>query len=407
MKKTVALLMAAIMGLSMVGCGGGEAGESKETKNDSGTAQETAAEPAAGGETLKIGFCMPLTGNSATSGKYAEMGADLAVEEINAAGGVTVGDKTYQLELVKEDNEGKTEVTINAYNKLIGDDKVLAIIGPQSSAALIAAAPSATSQKTPVIGTTTSNPDCTLVGGDYVFRACWIDDYQGLICAKMAKEELGLTKVAVLYSNASDYSTGLYNVFKEEFEKLGGEIITAEAYAGADTKDFKAQLTAIKESGAEGIFFPNESAEIPLQIQQARELGLEMELFGEMSWDNPLLPELAGAEVLEGTHFVSLFAVDSSDPIAQKFVKAFQEKYDTNPNTQATMNYDSVMILVDALKRCGTAEDPAAFRDAIAATEIDLPSGHLVFDENRDPQKNANVMVYKDGQAAYVTSIAP
>lgn len=171
MKKAAALLLVVIMGLSMIGCGGKETGETKETQNDPGTVAESAGEPAADDEVLKIGFCMPLTGNSATSGKYAEMGADLAVAEINADGGIQVGDRTYRLELVKEDNEGKTEVTINAYNKLIGDDKVLAIIGPQSSAALIAAAPSATSQRTPVIGTTTSNPDCTLVGGDYVFRA--------------------------------------------------------------------------------------------------------------------------------------------------------------------------------------------------------------------------------------------
>lgn len=400
MKKVFALLLTLALVFAMVACG------AKDSTPSAGPANSNDSNNVAKEEVIKIGFCMPLTGNSATSGKYAEMGADLGVKTINENGGITIDGVTYKFELVKEDNEGKSDVTVNAFNKLISDG-VVAIVGPNSSSPLIAAGPTATAQKVPVIGTTASNPDCTLVGGEYVFRACWIDDYQGLVCAKMAQEILNASKVAILYSNADDYSSGLMQTFTNEFEAIGGEIVACEAYAGADVKDFKAQLTTIQNSGAEVIFLPNQSAELPLQIQQIREMNLDMEIMGEMSWDNPLVVELTGAEAVENCYFISLFAADSSDPIAQDYVAAFKAEYDTIPNTQATMNYDAIMIIADALKRCGTVSDPEALRDAIAAADIDLPSGHLVYDENRDPAKAANIMQYKDGAATFVTALNP
>lgn len=391
MKKVLAALMAGTMAFSMAACGGGSG-----SKGDS-----------SGDNVLKLGLCMPFTGANAAAGEYARYGVELAVEEINEAGGFDVGGTKYKFEIVEADNEAKPEITNNAYNKLIGQDKVVAIIGPDSSGPLISAGPLATAAKVPAIGTTTSNPDCTTVGGDYVFRACWIDSYQAVVCAQMAKETLNATKVAVLYSNADDYSMGLATNFKEEFEKNGGEVVAFEAYAGADVKDYKAQLTNIQESGAEVIFLPNQAGELPLQIKQIREMNIDAEILGEMSWDNPNVPEVAGADMVEGCYFISLFAADSTDPVAKKFTEAFREKYDKEPNSQSTMSYDSVQIIVDALQRAGTVEDSEAFRDALAETDLDLPSGHLVYDENRNPEKAANVMIYKDGKPAYVTTIAP
>lgn len=383
MKKVIALLLALTCLLSLAACGG--------KKDDN---------------ILKIGLCQPFTGPAAVAGEYSRYGVDLAVEEINNAGGVKIGDKTYTIEIIEEDGEAKPEITTNAYNKLIGQDKVKAIIGPDSSGPLIAAGPVATSSKVPAIGTTSSNPDCTTVGGEYVFRACWIDSFQAVVCAKMAKDMLGASKVAVLYSNADDYSLGLATNFKSEFEALGGEVVAFEAYAGADVKDYKAQLSTIQSSGAEVVFLPNQAGELPLQIQQIRDM-MDIQIMGEMSWDNPNIPELTGNEDIEGCYFISLFAADSTDSVSQAYTKAFRDKYSKEPNTQATMSYDAVQILVDAFKRAGTVDDPAALRDAIAATDMDLPSGHLVYDENRNPQKSANIMVYQNGVPVYLDTIAP
>ncbi|QNM05024.1 ABC transporter substrate-binding protein [Qiania dongpingensis] len=411
MKKVVSLMLALVMVFSLAACGGKDkdANKGKETTAAAGSEETKKEEGSASGdaETIKIGLCQPFTGPNAVAGEYSRYGVDLAVEEINNAGGFEVGGKMYKIEIVEEDNEGKPEITNNAYNKLIGQDKVAAIIGPDSSGPLISAGPLATAAKVPAIGTTSSNPDCTTVGGEYVFRACWIDSFQAVVCAKMAQETLKASKVAVLYSNADDYSSGLATNFKKEFEAAGGEVVAFEAYAGADVKDFKAQLTNIQNSGAEVIFLPNQAGELPLQIKQIREMGIEAEIMGEMSWDNPNVPELAGNENVEGCYFISLFAADSTDPVSQAFTKAFREKYNKEPNTQSTMSYDCVQILVDSFKRAGKVDDSAALRDAIQATDINLPSGHLVYDENRDPEKSANVMIYKDGVPTYVSTINP
>ncbi|MCI8465940.1 MAG: ABC transporter substrate-binding protein [Lachnospiraceae bacterium] len=415
MKKVVSLLLALVMVLSLAACGGGddkkeEKGETKAASGETAGGEKASdGEKASGGEveTIKIGLCQPFTGPSAVAGEYSRYGVELAVEEINNAGGFEVGGKMYKIEIVEEDNEAKPEITNNAYNKLIGQDKVKAIIGPDSSGPLISAGPLATAAKVPAIGTTSSNPDCTLVGGEYVFRACWIDSFQAVVCAKMASETLSAKKVAVLYSNADDYSSGLATNFQKEFEALGGEVVAFEAYAGADVKDFKAQLTNIQNSGAEVIFLPNQAGELPLQIQQIREMDIQAAIMGEMSWDNPNVPELAGNENVEGCYFISLFAADSTDPVSQAFTEAFRAKYDKEPNTQSTMSYDCVQILVDAFQRAGTVDDSAALRDAIQATDLNLPSGHLVYDENRDPEKSANVMIYKDGVPTYVSTINP
>lgn len=385
MKKFLALLLALAMVFSVTACGGGGGDD--------------------GEKVIKIGLCQPMTGSMAASGTYSKQGVDLAIQQINDAGGLDIGGEKYTVELVVQDNEGKTDVTINAFNKLIGDDKVTAIIGTNSSGTTKAAGPLATEAKVPVVATTATAADVTQVGGEYVFRSCWIDPYQGYLAAKMAYDLLGLRKGAVLFNNADDYSTSIKDVFVESFEEMGGEVMT-QAYAGADVKDFKAQLTAIQEFGGEFIFIEAQAAEIPLPIQQIKELGMDEMLLGAASWDSELLPELAGADNIEGSYFISTFSPQSEDPLAVEYVAAFQEAYDNLPNNQSTMSYNAMMIIADALERCGTLDDPEALRDAIAATDIDLPSGHLVFDENRDPQVTGNVLTYENGTPVFIQTIS-
>ena len=404
MKKIIAILLA-FMTCFLVACGGDSSKGSANVPTDDGPSiSENISESEEFAGVLKIGLCVPITGSMAMSGEYSRMGTSLAIEQINSAGGVKVGNNNYKLELVIQDNEGKPDVTINAYNKLIGDDKVIAIVGTNASGTSMAAGPIATEAKVPAIATTASNPDVTLVGGEYVFRTCWIDDYQGKVCAIMAQEVLGAKKVAILYNNSDDYSTGVKDVFEKEFKALGGEV-SSEAYAGADVKDFKAQLTSIQNYDPDVIFIPVQGAEVPLPVQQIREMGLDVQIMGEMSWDTDIIPELAGAEAIEGCYFLSMFAVDGTEPLTVEYVKDFKEKYEIVPNNQSTMSYNAVQVIAQALRDCGVVDDKEAFRDAIASVNMELPSGNFYFDENRNPQLSANVMMYVDGKSQYVKTI--
>lgn len=355
-------------------------------------------------ETLKIGLCQPITGSMAMSGLYSTHGVQLAVDQINEAGGLKVGDKTYDLELLIEDNEGKADITINAVNKLISDG-VVAIIGTNSSSTSMAAGPIATSEKVVMISTTGTNPDVTKVGGEYMFRSCWIDSYQGYLAAKLAFETLGKRKAAVLYNNADDYSTGIMDFFVQSFEEMGGETMT-QAYAGEEIKDFKAQITAIKDWGPDVIFIECQAAEIPLPVQQIRELGLDTQIIGAASWDNDLLTQLTPKEDLEGCIYVTTFSATSEEEKAKAFVDAYSAKWDGElPMNQATMSYNAMRIVAQALQDCGTVDDPEALRDAMAAVNMELPNGHFEYDENRDPQLSGVLMTYKDGAGVYYGEI--
>lgn len=410
MKKYIALMMAALMLFALVACAPAatapaatEAAAPAAAEAAPAEAAAPAAEPAEA-KTVKIGLCVPLTGSMASSGEYSLQGVELAINKINNEGGLDIGGEKYVIELVKQDNEGKPDITINAFNKLIFDDKVVGIVGTNASGTTMAAGPLATEAKVCVVATTATNADVTSVGGDYVFRACGIDPYQGYISAKLAYDYLGFRKGAVIFNNADDYSTGIKDVFVESFEAMGGEVMT-QAYAGAEVKDFKAQISAIKEFGGEFIFIEAQAAEIALPIRQIRELGLTEAIIGAYSWDNELIVELAGKDVVEGCYFLSQFSCESTAPLAVEYVKAFQDAYGRLPNNQSTMSYNALMIIANGLEQCGSVEDPEGLRDAIQNTQLDLPNGHYVFNENRDPQVSANIMIYKDGVATYVEGI--
>ena len=256
-----------------------------------------------------------------------------------------------------------------------------------------------------MISTTGTNPDVTKVGGDYMFRSCWIDPYQGSLAAKLAFETLGKRRAAVLYNNADDYSTGIMDVFVKSFEEMGGETMT-QAYAGAEIKDFKAQITAIKDWNPDVIFIEAQAAELPLPTQQIREMGLDTQIVGAASWDNALLTDLTPAEDLEGIVFVTTFCATSEEPLAKAFVEAYSSAYDGElPMNQATMSYNAMMILAQGLKDCGKVDDPEALREALCNVNMELPSGHFEYDENRDPRISGVVMTYTNGEGAYYGEI--
>ena len=378
MKKVVALLLVALVALGFVFANG---------------SQENAE------KIIKIGLCQPITGSMAMSGLYSRHGVELAVDEINENGGITVGGEIYKLELLIEDNEGKVDVTINAVNKLISDG-CIAIIGTNSSGTSKAGGQIATEAKVPMITTTGTNPDVTKVAGEYMFRTTWIDSYQGEVAAKLAWK-LGGRRAALIYNNGDDYSTGIKDYFVKAFEEMGGETFT-QAYAGAEIKDFKAQITAIKNWGPDIIFLEAQAAELPLQIQQIRELGLDTQIIGAASWDNDLMIQLTPAEDIEGCIYVTTFCATSDDPLAKAFTEAYQAKWDGElPMNQAVMSYNAVKVIEEALKHCSTVNGGEELRDAIWAVDMDLPNGHFSYDENRDPQVSGVVMWYKDGKGQY------
>ena len=346
-------------------------------------------------ETLKIGVVSPISGPAAIAGKYIVNGVKLLEAEINAAGGIKNGGTLYPVEFIYEDNEAKEDITTNVYQKLIYQDNVIGIIGPDMSKAILAAGPIAQAAGCPAIGTFTTNTAVTEIG-DYLFRACFIDPFQGRAAATYAWEA-GFKTAAVLYNNADAYSKGLYEAFEKSYMELGGKIVEVQAYSGADVKDYNVQMTKIAASTPECVFMPNLLNEVPLQVQQARSNGITVQLIGGDSWDTPEVAQVAGAENIKGSVYISAFSAENPDPIAQSFVKAFREAYNgDNPNSNATLAYEAGKMLVYAIENAKTV-DRQGVRDVLASISgLELPSGTLTVGPDRNPIKGAAVIQYDD-----------
>jgi branched-chain amino acid transport system substrate-binding protein len=352
---------------------------------------------------IKIGVVAPITGQNAIGGQYIKNGVELAVKEF-APDGLEVGGKKYEVKVIFEDNENKPDITANAFRKLIDQDEVVAIVGPDASSTSLAGGPIAQAAEVPVVTTFATNPKVTQVG-DYIFRACFIDPFQGSVMAKYVMENLKATKAAILYNNGNDFSKGLTEFFKQSFEAMGGKVVALEAYGGSDIRDFNAQLNNIKASDAEVLYLPNAFFETGLQMNQARKAGITVPFVGGDGWDSPDLPKIAaGAE--EGAAFTAAFSHEAQRPEVQAFVEKYKENYGTVPNSNAVLAYEATAIVLKGLKDAGKVEGPA-LRDAIAAIDIDLPSGKIKFDENRNPQKAAVIMQFIGGNTTYVTTINP
>jgi branched-chain amino acid transport system substrate-binding protein len=351
-------------------------------------------------ETIKIGEFASLTGKEAVFGQNAHKGTLLAIEEVNAAGGVL----GRQLELITEDNQSKAGESATVVKKLISRDKVVAVLGEIVSGRTLEAAPIAQQAKIPLISPGATNVAVT-AKGNYIFRVCFIDDFQGTVMAKFAKDSLKLKQVAILSSVSSAQAVGLARYFKERFTADGGTILAEQRYGEGD-KDFRAQLTAIKSAGADGVFVPGYYAEAALICKQARELGLTVPMFGVDGWESPELIQIGGAAV-EGTYFSTHYSVDNQSSAVVSFNDRFKKRWGIDSNALSALGYDSAMVLVDALKRAGTTDGPK-LRDALAAArDFAGATGRITFDAQRNPTKSAVVLTVENGRYAFVQDVHP
>ena len=356
---------------------------------------------AAAQETIKIGEYASLTGKEAAFGQSSHKGTLLAVEEINAAGGV-LGRK---IELITEDNQSKQGESATIVKKLIFRDKVVGILGEVASMRSLEAAPICQAYKTPMISPSSTNPKVTEIG-NYIFRVCFIDPFQGTVMAKFAKNTLKIHRVAVLTSVSSAYSVGLAKYFKEQFTSDGGEVVIEQKFTEGD-KDFNAQLTAIKAAGVEGIFVPGYYTEAALICRQARELDMSVPLFGGDGWEAPELIQIGGTAV-EGCYYSTHYSPQVDTPAVKAFVARFGARYDGEvPDAMAALGYDSALVMADAIRRAGSTEGPA-IRDALAATrDFQGVTGATTMDKDRNASKAAVVIMVKDGKFKFVESVAP
>ncbi|HZM02392.1 MAG TPA: ABC transporter substrate-binding protein [Candidatus Saccharimonadales bacterium] len=358
-------------------------------------------EPSGGGaEPIKIGEFASLTGKEATFGQMSHHGTELAVNELNKAGGVL----GKQLQLLTEDDQSKQGEAKTIARKLISRDNIVALLGEVASGRSLEAAPVCQESKIPQISPSSTNPKVTQIG-DYIFRICFTDPQQGAVLAQFAQNTLKVKRVAVLTDAANTYSVGLATYFREAFTKAGGTVVDEQKYSGGD-KDFKAQLTTIKAASPEAIFIPGYYTDVGLIARQARELDIKVPLFGGDGWESQELCSIGG-EAVEGTYFSTHFSPDEKSPAIQEFVKKFQDKYNVTPDAMAALGYDSAMLLVDAIKRAGTTAGPQV-RDALAATR-NFPgiTGQITIDEHRDAKKPLVILQVSGGKFHLVEKISP
>jgi branched-chain amino acid transport system substrate-binding protein len=348
---------------------------------------------------IPVGQFASLTGAQASFGQSTDKGVQLALAEINAAGGVL----GQPLRIITKDNQSKPGETSTAVRELIARNKVVALIGEVASGRSLEAAPIAQRSGIPMISPASTNEKVTETG-DHIFRVCFIDPFQGTVCAKFSRK-LGFKKAAIITDVSKDYSLGLAKSFKQEFTANGGVISGEQSYSGGD-KDFSAQLTAIKADNPQVIFLPAYYTEAPLIIRQARQLGITVPFVGGDGWDSPELVGVGGSAV-EGCYFSNHFSDQSKDPRVVAFVDAYRKKYNGEPDAMVALGYDSVYLLADAMKRAGTT-DPAKVNAAIAATK-DFPgvTGKITLDDHRNPNKPAVMLQVKNGKFAYVETVAP
>lgn len=377
-------------------------------------------------DVIVLGEFGSLTGVTATFGKSTQRGIEMALEELNQAGGVE--GKLFRI--VVEDDQSKPEEAATAVKKLVNQDKVLLVLGEVASSRTLAGAPICQEAKVPLITPASTNPKVTQIG-DYIFRVCFIDPFQGEVMAKFAYNTLKVSKAAILKDIKNDYSVGLAQFFTEMFTNLGGQVITEESYAEGDI-EFRAQLTAIKAKNPEVIFIPGYYTEIGLIARQARDLGINVPLIGGDGWDSPRLVEIGG-KALENTYYSNHYTAEDPRPQIQKFISNYKTKYSETPDAMAPLGYDAARIAFDAIRRSGILreqnvkeaykENPKAsflmeaintpgnrqlIRDAIATTK-DFPgvTGMITIDENRNAKKSAVVVKIEGGKVIFVETINP
>ena len=376
-----------------------------------------------GSDELVIGEYGSLTGNDADFGQSTKRGMALALDQLVAQKEGKIGG--FKVRVVVEDDQGKPEEAATVVQKLVNQDRVLAVVGEVASGRSLAAAPICQDAGVPMISPSSTNPKVTQVG-DYIFRMCFIDPFQGTVMAKFTAQNLALKKVAILTDNKNAYSVGLTQFYKEAFLQLGGQIVTEQSYGSGDT-DFRSQLTAIKAKGPQAIYLPGYYTEAGLIARQARELGIKAPILGGDGWESDQLIGIGGP-ALEGCFYSNHFAADNPDPRLQEFLKTYAAKYaGQEPNAIVGLAYDAGEVLFQSMEKLAD-QDPEAFkglssskagspqrkaackklRDLIATT-TNFPgvTGNITLDENRNASKPAVVLEIKGGKKVYNTTINP
>lgn len=350
---------------------------------------------------ILIGEYGSLTGGTASFGQSTHAGIMLATEEINAQGGL-LGKK---VKIITEDDQSKPEEAKSAVLKLIKHNKVSAIIGEVASSRSLAAAPECQKAKIPMISPASTNPKVTEIG-DYIFRTCFVDTFQGLAMAKFAYNVLKFKRIAVLKDIKNDYSVGLAEFFEKTFKQLGGEIVASESYSEGDI-EFRAQLTAIKAKNPDALYVPGYYTEVGLIARQARELGITVPLLGGDGWDSPKTIEIGGSAVND-CYFTNHYAADDPNPLVQGFIQKFKKEHNNAvPDAMAVLGYDTAHLLFDAIKRAGSTE-PSKIRDALADTKKFLGvSGEITIDKNRNAEKRIVVLKIENGKIKFAEAMNP
>jgi branched-chain amino acid transport system substrate-binding protein len=351
---------------------------------------------------ILVGFYGSLTGDGASFGQSSREGAELAVDELNAAGGVL----GRQLRLLVEDDQSKPEEASNAVTKLVTQDKVVAVIGEVASRRTLAAAPIAQRYQIPMITPASTNEKVTEVG-DYVFRVCFIDPFQGEVLAKFAYNDLKARKVAILRDQSQDYSVGLTDSVAQHFVRLGGQVLPPVSYSGGDA-DFKAALTRIRSEKPDVLFATGYYSEAAIITRQARELGMKMPILGGDGWVGDALQN--GREALNNTYISNHYSGDNPDPVVQNFVSTYKKRFNRAPDAIAALAYDAIKVLADSLTRAQSTEGPK-LREAIATADVPGVTGRLKMNAKRNVDKPAVVqeVSYANGKVTFIykTTINP
>lgn len=379
MKKKIlsALMATAVMGSVLAGC-------SKSSANS---------------DTINIGAIGPLTGPASTYGQSVKNGAELYLEQVNADGGVD-GKK---LSLLFEDDEANPDKAIQAFNKLVDNEGVPVILGAVTSGATNAVAPQATSRSIPMLTPTATEPNITKNGGEFVFRGCFVDSFQGVALADYATSKLSKKTAAVLYNKDSDYSKGIADAFKKEFESKGGKVAEFLTYNEGD-KDFNAQLTKIKGTNSDVLVLPDYYTQVGTVAKQARDMGIQSQLLGGDGWESEELNKLGGTAVNGALYLNHYYSGDSASVVAD-FVKAYKAKYNVEPDAFAALAYDSTKVIVEAIKSAGT--DPVAIKDALAKTKLDGVTGNITFGSDRSAVKGASIIKVNGDKKELVDKVNP
>jgi branched-chain amino acid transport system substrate-binding protein len=349
---------------------------------------------------ILVGEYGSLTGGIATFGISTRDGSQLAFDDINKKGGVL----GKQIKLIVEDDQSKPEEAATVVTKLINQDHVVAMLGQVASSHSLAAAPICQASQIPMISPSSTNPRVTQVG-DYIFRVCFMDTFQGAVMAHFAYDTLKAKKVAILVDVRSDYSVGLQTFFGQAYKKLGGTLVSEQSFSQGDS-DFRAQLTAIKAASPDAVYVPGYYTEAGTIVYQARELGITVPFLGSDGWDSPKLWEIGGP-ALNGCYFSNHYSTDDPNPLVQKFVNDYKAKYNQVPDALAALGYDAARILADSMTRAGST-DGAKVRDAIAATK-DFPgvTGMITINKERNAVKPAVILKVENGKYLLTETVPP